>query len=103
MDEVNIDSIDLGDEHRQGIEACLYLPPIIVGAPVANSLLEFCKLWTLRPVVDRFLVRPADRRKTPAQIDKVCLRNLDGERADRLLFAGGATGMRGKQADDRDN
>ena len=58
VDEVDIEPVDLGDELRQGIELRLGLAPVVVGAPVADELLELCQLDALRPVVDRLPVGP---------------------------------------------
>lgn len=38
--EVNVQSVDLGDELRQGVELRLHLPPVVIGLPVADELLE---------------------------------------------------------------
>jgi hypothetical protein len=42
-------------------------------------------------------VGPAGRQHAAAEIDEVCLRNLDAERADRVAFGGGRR-TRGKKA-----
>src|SRR5688572_20405399 len=40
MDEVNVETIDLGDEVRQRVEPRLDLAPVVFRAPVASQLLD---------------------------------------------------------------
>ena len=79
VDEVDVEPVDLRHELREGVQLCLTLPPVVVGAPVADELLELRQLHALRPVGDRFLVRPAGRRDASAEVDELLLRNVDAE------------------------
>ena len=102
VNEMNVDAVDLGHEHGQRVQSRLHLAPVVVGAPVAHDLLEFRELRALRSVVDGLLVRPPRGGDAPAKIDEVRFRNMDGERADRAVFAQlrGRDGRRhGKQTD----
>src|SRR5690242_9655330 len=44
MDEMDVNSVDLGHEHGQRVEACFHLAPVITGAPIADDVLERGKL-----------------------------------------------------------
>ena len=97
VNEVNVDAVDLGHEHGQRVQPRLDLAPVVVGAPVADHLLEFRELRALRPVIDGLLVRPARGGDAPAQIDELLFRNVDAEGADGV--AGGRSGqLRREQA-----
>ena len=91
VDEVNVDSVDLGQEHGERVQPRLHLAPVVGGAPVAHHLLELPELRPLRSVVDGLLIRPAGRGDAPAEISELRFRNIDAEGAD------GITGGRGDQ------
>ncbi len=40
VNEVNIQTVDLGDELRQGVQPRLDLPPVVIGLPIAHELLQ---------------------------------------------------------------
>src|SRR5438309_10501882 len=56
VNEMNVQPIDLSDELWRGVQPRLHLPPVVVGSPITQQLLEFCELYALRPVIDRFSV-----------------------------------------------
>src|SRR5262249_21035094 len=80
VDEVNVDAVDGRYELRECIELCLELPPIVIGAPIADEFLQLRELRALRLI--RLLVGPAGRSKTPAKIDDLFFRNVDLEGSD---------------------
>lgn len=82
VNEVNVEPVDLGHELRAGVQLGLCLAPVVLGPPVADDLLHFRELYTLRAVVDRFAIRPPRRRDAPAKLSYVLLRDVDGEWAD---------------------
>src|SRR5690348_6667722 len=84
VDEMNVQSVDCGDELREGIEACLDFSPVIVALPVAHELTHGCERHALGLIGDGLLFGPSGRRQTAAEIDKVLLRNTDAERTDGL-------------------
>ena len=98
VDEVNVESVDLGHELRQRIQLRLCLAPVVVGSPVADELLQFRELYALRPVVDRLPVRPPRRSDAPAEIHELLFRNIDPEGADRVV-RGRCDRLAVKQAD----
>src|SRR4051794_11971620 len=79
VDEMDVETVDLGDELWQGVEPRFHLPPVVFGPPIAHYLLEFCELYALRPIINRLLVRPAGRGDTSAKIAELLLRNRDVE------------------------
>ena len=88
VDEVDIEFVDLGDELRQGIELRFDLAPVVVSAPIADQLLQFCELHALRPVVDRLLVRPSRGGDAPAQVENGLFGNTNGEGAEHGALVG---------------
>src|ERR1700683_4440048 len=68
MDEMNVQSVDLGDELRQSVQSCLALAPIVFGAPIARECLSRRKLYALASICDRFPVRPLGVVDAPAQL-----------------------------------
>jgi len=56
MNEMNIQSIDLGDEVRQGIQPRLTLAPVVMRLPVAQKLLNSLERYALRVIGDGLLV-----------------------------------------------
>ena len=84
VDEVNVHAVDAGHELREGVQLRLALPPVVLGAPVANELLELREPRALRLVGDRLPVGPPGRREAPAQIRDVGIGHLRAEGADRL-------------------
>ncbi|GJH04811.1 hypothetical protein CBA19C8_29660 [Paraburkholderia terrae] len=59
MDELDIQSVDLRHEHRQGIQLGFALSPVVFAAPVLNELLHAREPHALGFVSDRFLTWPA--------------------------------------------
>jgi hypothetical protein len=47
VNEVNVESVDLGDELRQGVQPRLGLAPVVIRAPVAHQRLQLCQLYAL--------------------------------------------------------
>src|SRR5262249_42534194 len=82
VDEVDVDTIDLRDELREGIELRLALPPVVLGLPVACELLDGGELYALRLILDGFPRRPAGCHDTAFQIGEGLVGNMNLERAD---------------------
>ena len=82
MGKLDVESVDLGDELRQGVQFCLGLAPIVVGSPIANERLEPVQLYALGLVGDGLPVGPTCRRDALAQVLESLLRNGDAEGAD---------------------
>src|SRR5689334_23429381 len=54
VDEMDVETVDLGEEVRQRLEPRLALAPVVVAGPVARQLLGGRKADPLRVVADRF-------------------------------------------------
>src|SRR5262245_46821092 len=89
VDEVDVQSIDLGDEVRIGFQLRLDLAPVVFGRPVADKVLDGRERHALRVVFDGFALGQACRRQTPAQIGEVCLGDVDAEGPDGLALVVG--------------
>ena len=86
VNKVNVKSIDLGDELRQGIQLRLDLAPIVVCRPVLRERLSRRELHALRCIRDRFPFGPIRRLDAPAQFGKFRFRNIHMKRADGGLI-----------------
>lgn len=84
MDEMDVQSIDGGEKLRKCIQPALRLPPVIGRLPVAHQLLQPVGLNALRTIHDGFAVGPAGLGKTPPEICKRRLGDLNLERSDLL-------------------
>src|SRR5258708_35679646 len=87
VQEVNVEPVDLSHKLRQGIELRLHLAPVVVGAPVADELLDLRELDALGLISDRLAVGPACGRYASAQVDECLFRNVDNEPG-RCSFVG---------------
>ena len=73
---MNVQSIDLGHELRQGVHSCLDLAPVIICRPIARQCLNRRELYSLRRIWNRFSLRPPCRVDAPAQFSKFRFRNI---------------------------
>src|ERR1700736_2613420 len=87
VDELYVETIDLGHKHWQGIQFRFSLSPVIVRAPIADESLELRQLHALGLIDDGLLGGPPCREDAPAQIVKGGGGTIGGERTDGL--AGG--------------
>jgi hypothetical protein len=83
VDEVDVDSVDLRDELRQGLQPRLALAPVVLRLPVARECLDRRQLHALGLIVDGFLLGPARGRDARTQLLEVRLGGLECERTDR--------------------
>ena len=56
VDEVDIQSVDIGDEVRYGVEPRFNFAPVIATLPVAQNLLDGLERYALRIICDSFPV-----------------------------------------------
>src|SRR5580704_13148598 len=73
---MNVQSIDLGDELRQGVEFCLDLPPVVLCRPIARERLSRRELHALGCICDRFSFRPPRVVDAPAQFGEFRFWNI---------------------------
>ncbi len=88
VNEMNVESIDLGHELRQGVQLRLALAPVVVCRPIARELLNRRELHALRCIRDRFPFGPLGRVDAPAQFGKFRFRNIHRmKRTNRILVS----------------
>jgi hypothetical protein len=87
--EMNIEPVDLGHVLRQGVEPRFYLPPVVVGSPIADELLHRRQSHALRLVGDGLPVRPLRHYQTLTQVSQPLRGELHAERADRVVTGRG--------------
>ena len=86
MDELDVDAVDRGHEHRQRVQSGLRLAPVVAGAPVPHERLDLGLLHALGLIADGLLVGPPRRRDSAAESASV--RPERGlERADRFVLS----------------
>jgi hypothetical protein len=90
VDELYVETIDLGHKHWQGIQFRFPLSPVIVRAPRADESLELRQLHALGLIGDGLVGGPPCRQDAPVQIVKVGVGNIDAERTDRIAGGGRA-------------
>src|SRR5258708_11972055 len=96
VNEMNVESVDLGDEVWQGFQLRLALAPIVLCRPIPREFLNRRELDALRSIGDGFLVGPTCRLHTPAEVDEISLGNVDtkGRMALPSVAAHSAAGSR---------
>src|SRR5260370_24614391 len=83
---MNVQSVDLGDELRQGVEFRLDLAPVILCRPIARELLYGRELHALRRIRDRFSFRPLGGVDASAQFAKFRFRNVHMKRTNCICL-----------------
>src|SRR6478609_7366106 len=85
---MNVQSVDLGEEVRQGLEFCLALAPVVIGCPITRQRLHRRKLYSLGCICHCFPFRPLCRVDAPAQFGKLGLGKIHFlKRANRILVS----------------
>src|ERR1700726_4782183 len=82
---MNVQSIELGDELREGVHFCFDLTPLILCRPIARERLDRRELYSLGCICNRFSFRPLCRVDAPAQFGQVCLWNVYMKRTNCIL------------------
>ncbi len=85
VNEMNVQSIDLGHKLREGVHFCLDLAPVIICRPIACQRLNRRELHALRLVCDRLPFRPLCRVDAPAQVCKFRFRKIHMKRTNSIL------------------
>ena len=87
VDEMNIESVDVGYEVRQRLQFLLALAPVVILRPIAREFLYRRQLHALRLIGDGFFSGPARCGNTAPEIIKVLLRHgRNGEGPDCRLI-----------------
>ena len=92
VDEMNVQSVDLGQELGQRVEGRFAFAPVVLSGPVPRELLTGRERHALRRIRDGFPFGPLRRLDAPAQFDQfrfrdVHLKRTDGGRVCGLLAA----------------
>src|SRR6202023_4388557 len=58
MNEMNVQSIDVGYKLRKGVQLRLHLSPVVLGRPILRELLHGRELDALRRITDHLFARP---------------------------------------------
>src|SRR5579859_1031085 len=82
---MNVQSIDLSDELRPGVQSCLAVAPVVFRSPIARERLSRRELYALRSICDRLSFRPLCIVDAPAQFGKFRLGNIHVERPNSVL------------------
>src|ERR1700730_10349671 len=82
---MNVQSIDLGDELRQGVHFCFDLAPVILCRPISRERLDHRELYSLGCICNRFSFRPLCRVDAPAQFGEFGFRNIHMKRTNSIL------------------
>jgi hypothetical protein len=68
VDEVDVQSVDLGDELREGVQPGLTRAPVVVGHPVAGELLDHGQRHALGLICDGLFLGPVRGRDAPPKV-----------------------------------
>jgi hypothetical protein len=79
MNEVNVDTIDLGDELRERVQSRLAFAPVVL-RPVPRKLLNRGELDALGRIVDDFAVGPLCRLDAAAEVTELPVRDVHSKR-----------------------
>jgi hypothetical protein len=90
--EMKVETIDFGDEVRQGIQRRLALAPVVVRPPIAREFLDRLERDALRIVADRLALGPPGRGYPSAQLSQVGVRKAHLKRANSGLFCSSSSG-----------
>src|SRR5262245_17511148 len=82
MDEVDVESVDLGLELRKRIQPRLAPAPVVLRRPVVGELLNRAELHSLGPIGNELSRGPARRVYPTAKLVEVLLGHIDAERTD---------------------
>src|SRR6266403_1754317 len=85
VDEVNVESINLGYEIRQGFQSRLDLAPVVISPPIAREFLRRLQLHALRCIRDRFPIGPLCCVYAPPHFGKFRFRNIHMKWTNRIL------------------
>src|SRR5215510_2945663 len=80
MNEVNNETVDVGYEVRDCFEFRLAFAPVVIGAPIARELLHRGELHALRPIENRFALRPLSGVDASAQVGKFGIGKIELKR-----------------------
>src|SRR5262249_16178748 len=81
VNEMNIETVNIGYEIRIRIQSCLTLAPVVIIQPVLGESLNRRESHALGVVFDRFFFRPSRRLDATFEFGKVRIRKTHFERS----------------------
>lgn len=82
VQKVNAKPVNLGSIPCEAIERPLAAPPVVARVPILQQAAKLLDRRALRPILDRFVLRPARVCQTSLQILERALRRAIGKRID---------------------
>ena len=79
VNEVNVEPVDRCYELWKRVQFGFNLPPVVMGAPLADECLDSRELHALVSVIHCLLVGPPRRRDSVVELDERRFRNVDPE------------------------
>src|SRR5882672_5500590 len=67
---------------REAIELRLARTPVVISCPIVDDILQIAQRHALRPIIDRFRLRPSRGEQTPPEILELGLRCFNSKRPD---------------------
>src|SRR6476620_400997 len=88
MDEVDVETVDVGDKVREGEKVRLGAPPVMLVRPIVRELLCRRKLDSLGVVLHRLAVGPSRGLYTPLELREFFIGGMVAERPYRIISGG---------------
>src|SRR3979490_2442106 len=82
MNEVDVDVGKVRLVLREAIELRLARTPVVISRPIVDHSLQIAQRHALRPIIDRFRLRPSRGEQTAPEILKFGLSGFDSKRPD---------------------
>jgi hypothetical protein len=82
VDEVNVETVDLGDEVVEPVQRGFACAPVVFICPIVGQLAGVAQRDALIPVIDGFGLRPSRAGQPVLQVGEVCVGNRDAKRID---------------------
>src|SRR4030095_8014971 len=82
VQEVKVETIDLRAILSKAIKLSFEAAPVITGPPILHERPQLCERHTLRPISDRFALRPPRLCQPSLKIVESTLRSVVGKRCD---------------------
>jgi hypothetical protein len=79
VNEVNVQTVDLGDELRQGVQLRLALAPVVLRRPVAREFWNHRQRHTLRLIRDGLFLGPVRGRYASTEVVQHLVGDVDVE------------------------
>src|SRR5580698_4726759 len=85
MNEMNVETVDLGDELWKSVQPRFDFTPVVFLRPILRDFLHCVELDALRCIPNEFLLRPPSRSNASAQFGEIRFRDIHVKWANRIL------------------